>query len=67
MKCGHTPASSISPPPTTPAPSPETPAGALRTLTTSRAGLLPAANTQVQINPGLSLWLDDKRGSGHRR
>ena len=48
-----------------PAPSPERPAGALRTLTTPRAGLLPAATTKVQINPGLSLWLDEKRGSGH--
>jgi putative transposase len=42
----------------------ERPAGALRTLTTPRAGLLPAANTKDQINPGLSLCLDEKRGSG---
>lgn len=40
-------------------------AGALRTPTTSRAGLLPAATTKVQINPGLSLSLDERRGSGH--
>ena len=30
-------------------------ASALRTLTNSRAGLLPAAITKDQINPGLSL------------
>ena len=28
---------------------------------------LPAAKTKAQINPGLSLWLDDKRGSGQAR
>ena len=64
-RCGPTRASATSRPPTTPAPSPERPAGALRTPTTSRAGLLPAATTKAQINPGLSLWLDERRGSGH--
>lgn len=39
--------------------------GALRTPTTPRAGLLPAAIMKVQINSGLSLWLDEKWGSGH--
>src|SRR5664279_1406993 len=65
MRCGPTRASATSLPPTTPALSPERPAGALRTQTTPRAGLLPAATTKDQINPGLSLWLDEKRGSGH--
>jgi hypothetical protein len=36
----------------------------LKRMTTSRAGLLPAANTKAQINPGLSLWLDERWGSG---
>ncbi len=54
--------SATSRPPNTPTPSPERPAGALRTPTTPRAGLLPAATTKVQINPGLSLWLDEKWG-----
>ena len=58
-------ASATSLPPTTPALSPERPAGALRTPTTPRAGLLPAAIMKVQINSGLSLWLDEKWGSGH--
>jgi hypothetical protein len=35
---------------------------ALRTPTTPHAGLLPAATTKVQMNPGLSLWLDESRG-----
>lgn len=30
-----------------------------------RTGLLPATHTKAQINPGLSLWLDEKRGSRH--
>ena len=55
-------ASATSRPPTMPTLSPERPAGALRTLTTPRAGLLPAATTKDQINPRLSLWLDEKRG-----
>ena len=46
-------------------PSPETPAGTLLTLTSPRAGLLPPTTTKAQINPGLSLWLDEKRGSRH--
>jgi hypothetical protein len=33
-------------------------------LTTPRAALLPAATTKAQINRGLSLWLDEKPGSG---
>ena len=28
---------------------------------------LRAATTKAQINPGLSLWLDEKRGSGHQQ
>ena len=64
-RCGPTRASATSRPPTMPTLSPERPAGALRTLTTPRAGLLPAATTKDQINPGLSLWLDEKWGSGH--
>ena len=58
-------ASAISPRRSTPAPSPATPAGALRTLTAPRAGLLPTANTKDQITAGLSLRLDEKRGSRH--
>ena len=65
-RCGPTRASATSRPPTMPTLSPERPAGALRTLTTPRAGLLPAATTKDEINPGLSLWLDEKWGSGQR-
>ncbi|MDO8284372.1 MAG: hypothetical protein Q7T69_05145, partial [Rhodoferax sp.] len=46
-------------------PYPESPAGTLRTLTSPRAGLLQHQPTKAQINPGLSLWLDEKRGSRH--
>ena len=28
---------------------------------------MPTPTTPVQINPGLSLWLDEKRGSRHRQ
>jgi hypothetical protein len=31
----------------------------------SRAELLPSIDKTDQITPGLSLWLDEKRGSGH--
>jgi hypothetical protein len=65
-RCGLTRASATSLPPTTPALFPERTAGALRTPTTPRAGLLPAAIIKVQINSGLSLWLDEKWGSGQR-
>jgi len=34
----------------------------MATLTTPRAALLPATTTKAQINPGLSLWLDEKLG-----
>ena len=44
---------------------PETPAGTLRTLTSPRAGLLQHQPSRAQINPGLSLSLDEKRGSRH--
>jgi len=50
-----------------PEPSAERAAGALRNLMAPRAGLLRTQSTKDQINPGLSLWLDEKRGSGHRR
>jgi putative transposase len=63
-ECGPTRASPTSRQRHTPAPSAERPAGALRTPTTPRAGLLPAAIMKVQINSGLSLWLDEKWGSG---
>jgi hypothetical protein len=39
------------------------PAGALRYATAPRPGLLPPTKHQAQINPGLSLCLDEKRGS----
>ncbi|MGA0545715.1 hypothetical protein ACO2Q1_10605, partial [Brevundimonas sp. VNH65] len=38
-------------------------AGQLRWLGAALTGLLPTPTTPVQINPGLSLWLDEKRGS----
>ena len=41
------------------------PAGTLRNLMASRAGLLQHPRMKAQINPGLSLSLDDKRGSRH--
>ncbi len=43
----------------------ERPAGTLRTLMASRAGLLQHQLMKPQINPGPSLSLDDKRGSLH--
>lgn len=39
--------------------------GTLRRLIAPRTGLLPPTNTKAQINPGLSLWLDEKWGSRH--
>lgn len=39
------------------------PAGTLRTLTSPRAGLLQHPPSKAQINPGLSLSLDEKWGS----
>ena len=50
-KCGLTRASATSLPPTTPALFPERTAGALRTPTTPRAGLLPAAIMKGQFMP----------------
>ena len=38
-------------------------AGPLRWLGAALTGLLPTPTTPAQINPGLSLWLDEKRGS----
>ncbi|XKG74433.1 SH3 domain-containing protein [Brevundimonas vesicularis] len=32
----------------------------------AQTGLLPTPPTPVQINQGLSLWLDEKRGSRHQ-
>lgn len=43
--------------------SPETSAGLLRWLMAAQTGLLPTQPITAQINPGLSLWLDEKRGS----
>ncbi|MCV0416591.1 MAG: hypothetical protein K5831_17150, partial [Brevundimonas sp.] len=42
-------------------------AGLLRWLMAAQTGLLPTPPTPVQINQGLSLWLDEKRGSRHMR
>ncbi|WP_206020474.1 hypothetical protein, partial [Rhodovarius crocodyli] len=39
------------------------PAGTLRRLIAPRTGLLPPTNTKAQINPGLSLSLDEKWGA----
>ncbi len=50
---------------TTPELYPESPAGTLRDLMAPRTGLLQPTSTKAQINPGLSLWLDEKRGSRH--
>ena len=52
---------------TTPELYPESPAGTLRTLTSPRAGLLQHPPSKAQINPGLSLSLDEKWGSRQRR
>jgi putative transposase len=41
--------------------------GTVRNLTAPRTGLLQPTTTKAQINPGLSLSLDEKRGSRHRR
>lgn len=38
-------------------------AGPLRWLKAALTGLLPTPPTPVQITKGLSLWLDEKRGS----
>ena len=40
--------------------------GRCTTLRAPRPGLLPPTKQKAQINPGLSLWLDEKRGSRHR-
>ena len=40
-------------------------AGPLRWLKAALTGLLPTPPTPVQISKGLSLWLDEKRGSRH--
>ncbi len=45
--------------------SPETSAGLLRWLMAAQTGLLPTQPITAQINLGLSLWLDEKRGSRH--
>lgn len=41
----------------------ETPGGLLRWLTAAQAALLPTQPISTQINLGLLLWLDEKRGS----
>ena len=38
-------------------------AGLLRWLMAAQTGLLPTPTTPAQINYGLLLWLDEKRGS----
>ena len=43
--------------------SPDTSAGLLRWLMAAQTGLLPTQPITAQINLGLSLWLDEKRGS----
>ena len=40
-------------------------AGPLRWVKAALTGLLPTPPTQGQIIKGLSLWLDEKRGSRH--
>ena len=45
--------------------SPDTSAGLLRWLMAAQTGLLPTQPITAQINLGLSLWLDEKRGSRH--
>jgi hypothetical protein len=40
-------------------------AGLLRWLMAAQTGLLPTPTTPAQINYGLLLWLDEKRGSRH--
>ena len=50
-----------------PAPSAEQPAGTLRFAGAPRPGLLPPMKQKAQINPGLSLSLDEKRGSRHHQ
>jgi hypothetical protein len=47
----------------TAAPLAERPAGTLRFAGAPRPGLLPPTKQKAQINPGLSLSLDEKRGS----
>ena len=46
--------------------SPDTTAGLLRWLMAAQTGLLPTQPITAQINLGLSLWLDEKRGSRHQ-
>jgi hypothetical protein len=41
----------------------EKPAGTFRNITAPRSGLSQPQSKKAQINPGLSLSLDDKRGS----
>ncbi|WP_287902794.1 hypothetical protein, partial [Brevundimonas sp.] len=43
-----------------------TSAGLLRWLEAALTGLLPTQPITAQINLGLSLWLDEKRGSRQR-
>ncbi|WP_318166629.1 hypothetical protein, partial [Brevundimonas aurantiaca] len=43
-----------------------TSAGLLRWLMAAQTGLLPTQPITAQINLGLSLWLDEKRGSRQR-
>jgi hypothetical protein len=45
--------------------SPDRSAGPLRWLKAALTGLLPTPPTPAQITKGLSLWLDEKRGSRH--
>ena len=45
--------------------SPDRSAGPLRWLGAALTGLLPTPTTPAQITKGLSLWLDEKRGSRH--
>ena len=45
--------------------SPDRSAGPLRWLGAALTGLLPTPPTPAQITKGLSIWLDEKRGSRH--
>jgi hypothetical protein len=50
-----------------PAPYPQRPATALRSLEAPRGRLLPYTSTKAQISIGLSLWLDEISGSRQSR
>lgn len=65
-KLVRTRASDIARPGTTPSPSPARPAGTLHRARVPPPSLSPRTNSKIQINPGLSLWLDERWGAGQR-